>query len=144
MLYDLYAGRFSESTLIATFFYQSVVFFEDGNLNQLLCEIKECEQKHLNLLAGAITVFGGDPVFAGTRNYFSGSYPCYEKQIKDAVFADLYLKEQIIEQYEKLLSITQNQSLSELISRILMDEKLHYDLLKKTYSNRLEFCELNN
>ena len=140
LLYDLYAGRFSESTLLATYFYQSITL-RDCNLNQLIREIKACELKHLNLLADAITVFGGDPVFAGTHNYFSGSYPSYEREIKSAIYSDLYLKEQIIEQYSKLERITQNSSLLELLSRILMDEKLHYDLLTNAYSNQLEFCE---
>ena len=131
-LYDFYAGRFSELTAITTYVYQSVIL-GDCSLSKLLNEISLVEMEHLNLLAKALVVFGADPVFTGKYNYFSCDYTNYSKDVRDFLTTNIQWEMDAEKQYKKLANETQNQSLSQLLTRIAMDEEMHAKLLTNAY-----------
>lgn len=135
-LYDLYAGRFSELTSIATYSYQAVIV-GDEQIQRILQGVAMTEMMHLRKLASAIFFFGGAPVYAGKYNYFSGSYADYENEIKQIILNNYQAEEQAIYAYKQLASRTQNQSLCELLSRIALDEELHLNLFNDLYNSIL-------
>lgn len=129
-LYDLYAGRTSEMTAVTTYVYQHVLTqkqFEE--ISELISGISMVEMRHIELLASAINTFGGDPVFAGRYNWFSGSYADYEKDLKQMLLRDIEAEKAAANAYLKAAENTDNESLKELLTRISMDEELHVTLL---------------
>lgn len=138
LLYDLYAGRFSELTNVTTYVYQSVIT-KNCNLTQFFQGIAISEMNHLNLLANAIFTFNADPVFAGKHSYFSGSYTNYERDLGEIILSDLQNEKEGIASYKNLANITLNGSLSELLNRIVLDEELHVEALQELFE-RVKNC----
>jgi len=128
-LYDMAAGRFSEMTTLCSYVYQSVISAETDEISQIVANIAKVEMGHYELLAGAIFKLGGDPVFAGRYNYFSGSYVDYEKITKAFIHNDIDGELAAINAYREAAENSTNQSLSDLYLRIAMDEELHVQIL---------------
>lgn len=130
-LYDLTSGRFSEMSATCGYVYQSIICGD--KLHHLFSGLAVTEMQHVELLMQAIKIFGGDPVFAGKHNYFSGSYINYEKNLKQIFFNNVESEKQAIKEYTRVAENTQNQSLCDLLTRIAMDEQLHEQLLINAY-----------
>lgn len=131
-LYDLYAGRFSEMTAICSYVYQSVVS-SNPCVARLVKGIASIEMRHLDLLAGAIFALGGDPVFAGRYNYFSGRYADCENDLRTFIRNDVYAERNAAESYRATAEASVNPQLKELLCRIAMDEELHVELLTRCF-----------
>lgn len=131
-LYDLYAGRFSEMTAVCSYVYQSVVS-SDPCVARLVKGIAAVEMRHLDLLAKAIFALGGDPVFAGRYNYFSGRYADCENDLRTFIQNDIYAEINAAESYRTTAEASFNPQLKELLCRIAMDEDLHVELLTRCY-----------
>lgn len=131
-LYDLYAGRFSEMTSTCTYVYQNIISGESC-LARLLGGIAMVEMHHLNLLGNAIFALGGDPVFAGRYNFFSGRYADYEKDVKVFLQNDIIAEQNAAESYRSAAELSDNPELKDLLIRIAMDEDLHIELLTNCY-----------
>jgi len=138
-LYDLYAGRFSEMTTICSYVYQKVIVCNPC-VAGLLGGIAAVEMLHLNLLAQAIFALGGDPVFAGRYNYFSGRYADYEKDVCVFLQNDVEGERRAAAEYRSAADASCNPQLRELLMRIAMDEDYHAELLTGCYN---ELCERN-
>jgi len=130
-LYDLCSGRFSKMSSICSYLYQSII--SDEQVKELFAGIANSEMHHLSLLLNAIKHFGGNPIFAGKHNYFSGSYVNYENDLKQVFFDNVYLKRQSVKILTNLSANTNNGSFCNLLTRIAMDEQLHEQLLINAY-----------
>ncbi len=137
-LYDLYAGRFSELTTICTYVYQSIIV-DNECISRILKGIAIVEMRHLNLLGNAILALGGDPVFAGRYNYFSGRYADYEKDLCVFLQNDVAGERSAAESYRAAAELSRNGELSELLIRIALDEDLHVELLENCYKSLCEY-----
>lgn len=131
-LYDLYAGRFSEMTAVCGYVYQSAVA-RDECLVRVLRGIAAVEMHHLDLLAGAIVSLGGDPVFAGRHNFFSGRYADAEREVCAFLQNDIYAEKNAAAEYRRVAELTRDGGLKELLYRIALDEDLHFDILSCEY-----------
>lgn len=134
ILSDLYAGRFSKLTAVASYGYQLVVLEGENNLSELFKGVFTVELKHLRLLASALFSFGAAPVFAGKFNYFSFRYVDYSNKIKDSLLNAIEREKSFCFHLEQFASFCQNQSLANLLLRIAKDEMLH----ERLFSDRLE------
>lgn len=131
-LYDLYSGRFSEMTATSTYVYQSIISGKSC-LARLLGGIAMVEMRHIDLLGKTILALGGDPVFAGRYNYFSGRYADYEKEVKTFLQNDILAEQNAAESYRAAAEQSANPELKDLLIRIAMDEDLHVELLTNCY-----------
>lgn len=136
-LYDLYAGRFSELTAICTYSYQSVIA-QNPCVERLVSGIAQVEMFHLKLLAKAIFALGGDPVYAGRYNYFSGRYADYEKDVCVFLSNNAASERQTAENYREAARLSYNRQIKELLERIAMDEEMHVELFTCCYN---DLCE---
>lgn len=138
-LYDLYAGRSSEMTATSTYVYQHVLSKKKyERVAELFIGIAAAEMRHIELLASAISEFGGDPVYAGKYNWFSGGYPDYEKGIEQMLKNDIIAENEAARAYYKAAENTENESLKGLLSRIGMDEEYHAAMLGETLKELFE------
>ena len=126
-LMEVFGGRVSELTLEQT--YRYAYFLSLGQLREVLRQIIDCKRVHINKLAEAIITFGGLPLYSGEKTFWSGGFVEYSAG-KTCLNNILSLEEKIIEKYEKIIDLEQNQSLKKLISRVIMDSRLHITTLK--------------
>lgn len=130
---DDYSGKYGEITAITQYMYNAYICesFGDSELYDIFRGISIVEMTHHQLLGEAITTFDGDPVFAGNNKWWSGSDIDYQTIREKMIRAAIKLEEITIVNYNKAIACTTNQSLADLIERIIEDERLHLSIFKK-------------
>lgn len=132
-LKDLLSARAGEITGVMQYFYQSRIAHNvEDEISQILEEISVVEMGHMELLMNAIIDFGGVPTYANSRaQFFNSNYVNYSTKLKDMLDADIIAEETAIRDYSNAINQVQNQSLRNLLSRIIEDEQLHLQTLKR-------------
>ena len=140
ILSPAYADRESELTAILQYIYHANVFsgLKMKQYSRLLMEIAVSEMHHLDMLGNMLYQMGALPVFTSCPprlfDFYSTaavSYSCEpEKMIRD----DIRGEQEAIRQYQSMLRRLRNESVSAVISRIILDEELHLRTLQSIMS----------
>lgn len=132
-----YAGCVSEFSAIAQYVYHQLRAKGTGfsHIGQSLLSISMVEMRHLNLLGEAIQQLGGDPRFfyqipQGCASW-DGRMITYGCHLKDMLQADLQLEQSTIQHYLKHAAQARQQALSDLLLRIVEDERIHVRVLQE-------------
>ena len=133
ILMPVYGGVQGEITAVMTYTYQHFVA-EDEALKEMLEGVSIAEMKHVDLLGNAITVLGGYPVIGG-RAYWSGSYVNYTLDPKRFLRQNILAEENAILGYERAILNLSQDSVKNLIERIILDEEIHVKLFKEFLSS---------
>lgn len=139
-----YADAESELTAVLQYIYHSHWFDACGNSQYatVLEEIAIAEMKHLDMLGTALIKMGVDPIYVKRPpdkcDYYSTCRVDRSTQPTAMLAADITAETDAIRAYEQMLCEITNPTLSALVSRILLDERLHLQKLKEMY------CELIN
>lgn len=133
ILKDLLSSRNGELTAILQYTYQSrIANLAEKEIANILEEISVVEMKHTELLMDAILCFGGDPKFDNAfGQYFSAGYVNYAQKLKDMLQANIRGESKAIEDYSRAINNVQNQSLKDLLNRIILDEQIHLEIFEK-------------
>ena len=131
-----FAGAISEDTSVHTYIFQALLFHEWPDIAKTLKKIAIVEMHHLELLGEVITQLGVAPMFLsveknGALKWFSGQFVSYDKTLKEAILNDLWMEEQAIQNYEKLISEINDETIIYLIKRIILDERLHCKIFQQ-------------
>jgi bacterioferritin len=135
LLSDAFAGPGSETTALTQYtahnFY-TLCYPEITNAYKCILSV---EYIHLNLLGNLIRDLGLHPIFMTyqTMQYWSGSFPEYASDIKQILLADIAGENAAIAHYTQLISQINNPDIQALISRIILDEKKHVEILTSFY-----------
>lgn len=138
-----YADRESEMTAVLQYIFQSIHFDVAGNSRYAtaLEEIAIAEMKHLDLLGEALLRMGTVPVYARRPphkcDFYSAGCVDYAIQPAAMLAADITAEQNAIASYEQMLCRITEPTLSALISRILLDERLHLKTFKELYHELL-------
>ncbi len=135
ILKDLLSSRDGEMSGIMQYIYQSRLAFKvEPEVSQLLEEIAVVEMEHMELLMDAIIAFGGTPKYDNGRGQmFNAGYVNYTTKLKDMLEANMAGEDRSISDYTRAQKMVKNQSLKELLNRIIEDEKLHLNAFKTIY-----------
>ncbi|RXZ61054.1 hypothetical protein ESZ91_01350 [Candidatus Borkfalkia ceftriaxoniphila] len=132
-----YAGGASEMTAILQYIYHAVHFDCAGNKKfaRILRDIAITEMHHLDMLAEMFCAMGVSPVYSAcppcfcdfysTRNV---SYSCTPQRM---IMDDINGEREAIRDYERMLCKLKNEQAGAVISRIILDEQLHLETLKR-------------
>lgn len=137
-----YADAESEMTAVLQYIFQSINFDVKGDSRfaATLEEIAVAEMKHLDLLGEALLRMGVSPVYVrrppNKCNFYSTCNVNYAVQPAAMLAADISAETNAIRSYEQMLCKITDPTLSALVSRILLDERLHLQTFKSMY------CEL--
>lgn len=140
-----YASQHSELGAILQYVYHHFYFEKlgDDETASTLVRISVAEMKHLNLLGEVLIKLGVDPVFTRKPPYktefFSSSCISYSKTAKKMLLDDISGEMLAINEYNLMLEKLENEEVSAIIKRILLDEELHLLALKKCMKNLMEF-----
>ena len=132
-----YAGGASEMTAILQYIYHAVHFDCAGNKKfaRILRDIAITEMHHLDMLAEMFCAMGVSPVYSAcppcfcdfysTRNV---SYSCTPQRM---IMDDINGEREAIRDYERMLCKLKNEQAGAVISRIILDEQLHLETVKR-------------
>lgn len=134
-----YADLHSELTAILQYIFHSLTFSELGDEENagLLMRIGVAEMHHLHLLGEALSRLGVSPVFSrrppNKCEFFSSGCVDYSTSPAAMLAADITGETEAIRIYECMLVKLNDKTLIDLISRIILDEKMHLAALKSAY-----------
>ncbi len=129
-----YATAEGELDSVLQYIYHSLRFTPYGeSYSELLQSIAIAEMKHVDLLGQAMLTLGLDPRYTTLPNknkFYSTEYVSYSKVPIKMVMDDYRLELEAIAIYNKMLSLLENEQVSALISRIILDEQLHAQVFR--------------
>lgn len=136
LLQDDYAGKVSEFGAISQYLYHHFWFVHKyPELAELLEEIALAEMHHMEMLAEAIILLGGDPRIGGTYstacNYWCGNLVYYGCNVVDRLESDIKSEIDAIDQYNYHADLIDDPHIKKLIKRIVQDEEEHLKAFKK-------------
>jgi len=135
LLKRIYAGTKSEFTSLTQYMYQHYIIWSNPKLNNLsetLEKIAIQEMKHHEIIAKVLVKCGIDPkncvYIDGNSNlcdYWKASSVSYEKTLTKMFQSNILLEQRAIENYNEIITKTDNANLKQIILRILQDEEEH-------------------
>ena len=137
-----YAGLMSEMTAILQYTYHAYYFDKEGmsEYADVLRGISLSEMEHMEILGKLLLTLGVKPEYRQELpgcNYYNTScvststYP--QKMLTDDISGEM----QAIAEYEKIITQIDNEKVTAIIARIILDEQLHLKLLKDLYNKLL-------
>lgn len=131
VLKKLYCSRKSETTAVLQYMYQHFIAGSNAKeIAKIFADIGVVEMHHMDLLAEAIVMFGGDPVYCDFGAYWSGRWVNYCKNLEQILRINLQDEIDAMYNYKTAAQIVSNKSLQKLFARIALDEELHADILR--------------
>ncbi|MEG1608719.1 MAG: ferritin family protein, partial [Clostridia bacterium] len=133
MLMNAYSGCVgSELSGILQYIYQSYWLKNCyPEIADILEEIAIVEMHHHAMLAEAIVNSCGDPVMSGANmSWWKGDCVCYQKDVICLLKKDICDEQMAIATYQKLACQVCNQTIKELLLRLVLDEEAHVQILK--------------
>ncbi len=131
-----YAGVHSELTATLQYVYHFFNFERefDKKTADTLMGIAITEMEHLEILGSMLVKLGVDPVFTHfppfKTEYYSTRAVSYNKTPVKMLVDDISGEMVAISEYRNMLSRLDNERVGEVISRIILDEELHLEVLK--------------
>lgn len=137
MLMSDFAGRNGELTGISQYTYQKLYFEKMGykDLASAFGAISVTEMIHFDLIGQLIFALGGDPKYysvspGGKQMWWSGSFVDYSKGITKILLDSIADEKYGIRQYQKLKEYTNDDIVHSILTRIILDEEKHIEILK--------------
>ena len=132
ILKNLIASKAGELTGVLQYVYQSVVADKTNEeIAEVLEEIGIVEMMHMDILMHAVTEFGGLPKYEdGRGNPYSTQYINYSPKLKDMLDNNILAEKMAIEEYQQAVAKVKNESLKDLLNRIIEDEVRHLEAFK--------------
>ena len=144
-LIDAYAGSKSELTAICQYTYESFITKNNlkyAELSQILEKISICEMKHLEILSKLLIKMDVDPKLCryidnnyNLCNYWSTGNIKYIKDVDEFLKYNIEQEKLAIKEYEEIIKTSKDETLNNIISLIISDEKKHINILNAILSN---------
>ena len=131
LLKEDYAGAQGELTAILQYVFQSAASGDEAFSNAAL-QVAITEMMHLDMLGDAIETLGGSPRFDDGRYFWDASRVDYATDMRAMLAADIEAERSAIENYQRHMGLTENESVRALLARIIRDEQLHLQFFTDT------------
>lgn len=130
ILLSAMSGPESELTATHQYIYHHVMAERElPEAADILKGIAIVEMHHLDMLAGTINMLGLRPCYGyyqGTRRVrWNSGYVEYGKNLKDMLSLDLEGEKRAIESYSQMIRCIPEESIQQLLRRIIEDEETH-------------------
>ncbi len=141
-----FAGVHSELTATLQYVYHYFNFTREFDVKtaDTLMGIAITEMEHLEILGNLLIKLGVDPVFThfppARSEYYSTRAVAYSKTPVKMLLDDISGEMVAISEYRNMLSCLNNEKVGEVISRIILDEELHVNVLKELAKQYLINC----
>ncbi|MBQ9786340.1 MAG: manganese catalase family protein [Clostridia bacterium] len=131
ILKRLLSGRQGKFTSLFTYLYQSIITNQQNqNLSNTLKAIYNQELIHANLLGNAINSFCGCPRFSSEGTFWSARRVNYTTNQTQFLQQNIRFIENSIILYQNAIARVTNQSLKQLLSEILEEDRRHLETFR--------------
>lgn len=134
-LLDAYAGNVSEFSAVGQYSFQSIYLSEYKDLSKILKNISIVEMKHIEILGELIKELGLIPYYVIYKNQkaipWNSDYINFTTNYRDMLVSNINKENESINNYNKLISETNDQNIKNILNRIILDEKRHIEVLTK-------------
>lgn len=125
----------SELTSIHQYLYQNWIFTaKHREMAETFKRIAGVEMHHYNLLGQMITALGGSPKVQFYRQNtpvpWNGNFILYNRNLKQLLRQNILTEQGAIDLYAKHSKMIGDECVSKVLSRIILDEQIHVDILK--------------
>ena len=132
---DLASGS-GEMTAVYQYAYQSILLqARHPALSETLMRIAIVEMHHMNLLGQMMVALGGSPravsYFSGRPTPWNGTMPCYTKEPRQMLQADLKAEQDSYHRYRLQAHRISEPRISAVLARLAEDEAVHIRLLEQ-------------
>jgi bacterioferritin len=131
MLMPAYSGRTSEMTSTMQYIFHKFYLNEHPDILNAYNYIALVEYTHRNILGNIIHELGVKPIFAVDSQYWSGEFPNYATNLVDILETDIQTEIEAIAEYERIIKNLDDESINNMLRRIILDEQVHMDILTK-------------
>lgn len=134
ILYN-YASAISEFTAINQYSFHSMVLSEKyADISNTITGISIVEMHHLNILGNLIIALGKEPKYQYFKKHkpvnWNPKFISYSTNPSEAIKDDIASEIDAICQYKKSLKSIDDSNIKSIISRIILDEEFHIELLR--------------
>ena len=132
MVYDSYAGGKSELTTILTYVFEFLTNEREKELVMALKMISMQEMKHMELLGEILVKLGFMPYYMNTygNKWCSDNVRSSFDNLNDMLKYNIEGENDAINEYKHLINVCDNDSIKDVLSRIIMDEENHIQVFK--------------
>lgn len=135
MIFKDYSGPASELTAVTQYGYQNVILEErDKATADILLGISIVEMTHLHILGDLLIKLGADPKYVTMSNrntrFWNGGFVKYSKSFNKIILDDIEAEATAINTYEKQILMIDDEHITALLQRIVLDEKYHIHIFK--------------
>lgn len=134
LIIDDYSGIISEFLAVTQYVYhhQRANSWLEKEIGAQLLQIAIIEMRHLNILGECILKLGGNPKYItpvnGCNRFWNANQVYYGTNLKSMIQSDKLVEEITISNYYKHAKQASQPLLSEILLRIIEDEKIHLRL----------------
>lgn len=131
------ASGISEMTASTQYIYQHFIFKKLGmkSIADTLEGIGIAEMSHIDLLGTMIMNMGVYPIYTANPmrycDFFSTKKNKYDTNPQKMIIEDISDEIAAIDLYKSMLKQLQNEQVAAVIARIILDEKMHIEVLKE-------------
>ncbi len=130
----LYAGKRGELTSVCQYSYQHIILSSSPIVADTIECIAMTEMRHFELLGKMIYSLGADPYICEVRrhgrDFWTSSYVEYVRRPDRLIRLDMESEKKAAEAYESFLHTCSSSAVCEVIERIMLDERHHFDVLR--------------
>lgn len=129
-----FAYATQQGELQATLQYVFHHYYLDNDGGEILMGIALAEMNHVEILGKAMLQLGVTPLYIqypNSKRYYDTSTVSQSTSPSKMLMDDIEGELNAITDYKKMLNVLKNEQVSAIIQRIILDEQLHLETLKK-------------
>lgn len=138
MILDNVGGMISEMSAVSSYMYNHTIAGEAfKELRDIFLQISMVEMMHLDIFSTLSLQLGMDPRLWSCSHdhseYWSPSYNNYPNQLNALLVNAITSEQKTIDKYSFQASVIKDPYIVEILNRIIVDEKLHVEILEGYY-----------
>lgn len=139
-LRSVFSGITSELSQILHYSYVRSIYSENKEISKLFTSLSITEMRHYALLSDFIYKSKNKPCIGfknelGNFEAWNSSFINYEQGLINIINDSIQKEIETIKKYKNIISTSNNNELNALLSRIILDEERHIELLSSVKKN---------
>ena len=140
LLSNNFASTFSETTAIMQYNHQKWALAASNlKLSQTLGHIAMVEMKHLDFLGQLIVLLGGSPQYIAVNKnrptYWNSRMIFADTTLPSVLQRNIQSEQYAIDAYQNQISLIQDEFVTAILARIILDEQVHLEIFKTFLEN---------
>ena len=138
VILDNVGGTNSEMSAISLYVYNNLMTESKQDIANLFHRVSIVEMHHLEIFGKLALQLGEDPrmwaQYGCKRTYWSPSCNQYPRELPTLMRNAINSEKAAISKYQHQISYIRDENITEILRRIIMDERLHAEIFEQVYA----------